>query len=555
MTRRHLAPAALCVAFGVMISAWPHMQSYFVQGDPTWVADDDELMYLSIAARSLRGDAWHLADPMIAADSPTMFPWLQLAPGILAARLVGAGPAAISIGWRIWAGAAVGLGWYALAAHHLGRRWLAAGLAVALMADAGLLWLRPLGLNFAYIYRFASGHAGGLLDASPRVHPQWRLISPGLGLGPLLLHLWLVARALQRPSAGRVAAAGLGFGLLFYVYFYAWTASGLALAILGLPAIAGRRWPPSWTIGLVGAAVGAPSVASGMGLRARAAEGWLQRSDKFLPIGRLDELLLPRVALVAMAVAAVWACRRRRDLAAPCAHAASGLILLNHQVFTKLQIENFHYGYIWAPCLSLTLWLLAMGPGGRRASLPAAWLVVGSLAASGLWLRGAEASRTADPRAILDAYRAFRRAAPGLPAGAVVAGDKRFVELSTVLDGTRPLDHYAAVFSPAIGLEDWERRIALDGLFRGEDRAAFGARQRAWLDASPWGPWARGGSGRRERFDARLRWYDEASGEPSAAADRYNVRYVATVGDAAPPGRWRRLNRGPRWSIWGRAER
>lgn len=555
MSARHLGPAALCVAFGMLISALPHLQSYAAYGDPTWIADDDELMYLSVAARSLREDPWRLLDPMISAPSPTIFPWLQLAPGILGAKLMGWGPSGISLAWRLWAGATVGLGWYALGVHYLRRPWLASALAIVLMGDAGILWLRPVGLQVNYVFRLALDMPGNLLDASPRVHPQWRLISPGLSLGPLLIHVWLAARALERPTMGRVAAAGIGFGVLFYVYFYAWTASGLALAILGLAAVARRRWPASWTIGLIGTVVGAPAVVSGMMLRRSAAAGWLQRSDKFLPIGRLDELLLPKVAIAAMVVAAVWVARRRRDLAVPCAYAASGLILLNHQMFTKLQIENFHYGYVWAPCLSLTLWLLAMGPGGSRASTRLAWLVVAPMAASGLWLRGVEASRTADPRAILDAYRAYRADPPGLPAGAVAAGDRRFVELSTVLGGTRPLNHYAAVFSPAVGLGDWERRVATDALLRGEDRAAFERRQRAFLDETPWGPWARDKTLRRARLADRLRWYDEAAVDPMTAADRHGVRFVATAVDARPPGRWRRLHAGARWAIWGRVER
>ena len=57
------------------------------------------------------------------------------------------------------------------------------------------------------------------------LHTEWRIITPGLSLAYLLLHIWLVARACARPTPARLLASGAGLGLLFYVYFYYWTAA------------------------------------------------------------------------------------------------------------------------------------------------------------------------------------------------------------------------------------------------------------------------------------------------------------------------------------------
>src|SRR5262249_13517915 len=129
-------------------------------------------------------------------------------------------------------------------------------------------------------------------------------------------------------------------------------------------------------------------------LRRSTPPDWLLRTDKFVPIGRFSELLIPKVSVLLAAVALVWAWRRRRDLLALVLMAVAGLALANHQMVTGLQIENFHWCYVWGPCLSLLLMLSLAGvPGAvgtQRAARALAWAVGGLIVASAFVLRAVE---------------------------------------------------------------------------------------------------------------------------------------------------------------------
>jgi hypothetical protein len=120
-------------------------------------------------------------------------------------------------------------------------------------------------------------------------------------------------------------------------------------------------------------------------------------------IDHFDELLVPRVALLLAAGSFVWLWRTRRDLLPLWCHAAAGLALLNHQIVSGLQIENFHWGYVYGPCLAIITALLAVDGltalSRRRqwAASRAASVMLVALCAmhlgSAFWLRAIEASR------------------------------------------------------------------------------------------------------------------------------------------------------------------
>ena len=68
---------------------------------------------------------------------------------------------------------------------------------------------------------------------------------------------------------------------------------------------------------------------------------------------------MPAIVLLAATACSSW--RYHRELILPWSLAASGLFLMNHQVITGLQIENFHWSYVAGPCLSLLIGLLVAG--------------------------------------------------------------------------------------------------------------------------------------------------------------------------------------------------
>ena len=369
--------------------------------------------------------------------------------------------------------------------------------------------------------------------------------------------------ARESPTRGRIALAGLAFGLLFHVYFYYWTAVGLALVVAWALDAGHRRvyFHTAW----IGGLIGLPSIVADALMKRRMPPDWLPRADKFLPIGRFEELLVPVGVAALLAIGLAWAIARRRDLIFAGAMAAAGFLLLSHQVVTRLQIENYHWWNVLGPALFALLVLAVAGEVGSRSDWsPRARAAVGVLAAvvliSGLWLRGLEATRS--PGAIedahaLDEYRAGR--APGLAPNAVVAGPALLVDFAAILDNLRPLSNYAVTLSPTVTNDEWDDRIAVNAALLGLERDTFEADQAKALNG-PWGPWGRGrdASLRARRLALRMAAFDRARADVAASAARYSVRYLAL-----PAGRshehlgpeWSRIQSGPTWDLWERAER
>ena len=376
------------------------------------------------------------------------------------------------------------------------RPWLAATLAALLVSDCGIMNGRPLISQAGMAVNLARGRASGYFETNPQVFTHWRVATPALTMAFLLLHVGLVARARARPTWGRLVLSGVGFGLLIHVYFYYWTAAGLAL-LLALALDAGHR-RVYWHTGWIGGLIGLPALVGDVILSRSGSTDWLQRADKFLPIGRFDELLLPKGPIVLLAVTFVWVRWKRRDLTYLWALIASGLALVNHQVVTRLQIENWHWIHVWGPGLTCMLVLLvvpALLAARQTRAVPSAVLACTlATVAVGLWLRAEEALRTREVVEILQTYREYRAqrltpSAPELSGNAVVAGDSRFLELAAVLENQRPLAGYIAYLSPSVNDHELDERIALNACLLGLSHAAFAADQRRVLDSSIWSAW------------------------------------------------------------------
>lgn len=562
--RDDIVAATVCAVIGIMLSTLPHLLWWPKLGGPIWIADNDDLLYLAFGSQAYHNHPMHLGDPVRVTGGISKYPWVQFVPGIVIAKALALGPLGINLVWRIWAGLSIPLSWYLVIRHYVKRPLVASAMTVFLMADIGLLTSHLLVKQMAVFSQLVAGQPGALFETNPQIHVQWRIISPALSLAFLLIYLWFLARARTRPTWSRITWSGLAFGLLFYAYFYFWTAAGLGL-LLAMVLDAGHRrvyFHTSW----IGGFIGVPSLASGVLLKQSTSSEWLLRHDLFLPISRFSELLIPKLALVLLVVGLVWVWFRRKDLIYLWALSASGLALANHQILTGLQLENFHWVYVWGPSLSLLFVLLIAEVVCDRAPWPrlSVWALVAVCSlhlTAGVWMRAMEATKTRQPIEILANYRRYRDQrfgpqATGLAPNAVVAGEKGFVDLAVILENQRPLDHHSVVFSPSVDNAEWDARIALNGYLRGLNRLAFEGEQRAVLEAGVWGPWARDPVRRAEQLVNRIASYDAILADPSAALKRFGVRYVALPTGQTSPAylntSWSRLEAGPSWQVWER---
>jgi hypothetical protein len=564
--RADLLGVGFCIAFGLALAVLPHFIAWVRTGSPIWFADGDDFsLYAPMASQAYHHEATRLADPVVPEGGDSYFASLPVIPGVLLARWCGLGPLSINLVWRCQGGAVVGLLWYLLLRAYVRRPLYAAGLTLVLLADGGVV-AGQLGFGQVKpLVRVATLPTGELLNGPANLLPQWRVLNPALTWPWLLLYVWLLARARQQPRPLRVVLAGLSFGLLFHVYFYLWTGAGLGLMLAML--LDRAAWKQYLAVGVVGLLVGAPALWAGYRFKQTYGTDWMLRSDKFLPIGHFAELLLPRVTIGLLALSLVWVWWRRRDLIYLWALAAAGLVLLNQQLVTGLQIENFHWNLVLGPSLALLCLLLLAGwLAARPRRSWAVATVLGTLLAvelaGGLWLRWADATCFAEPQEIATAVRQYLAQrppgeTPPLAGNAVVAGDKFFVDPALIQEDLRPLYQYAVDLSAAVDNQEWDTRVALNSYLRGLDRAGFLAEQNAWLDRIPWGPWAPGRSAaaRHARLAGRLAAWDAVVADPAAQLDRFRVRYLALrVGAKADHlgSEWYRLEAGPTWQVWER---
>jgi hypothetical protein len=557
--RGDLIGSVICSLAGVILCALPHAIWYVRLGEPVWAADQDELYYLGVAAQAFREHPLWLGDPTRDIGH-SLYQRLPLLPGIWIARLLGLGPQLISLVWRCWGGGLAGLAWYWVVRSHRVRSSIAIAGAIMLLTDAGMLEFKPF-IRLGWVaWQVISGHTGALFASKPMIFRHFRVATPCLTMPYLLLFLGLHARARAVPSLHRQIASGLGFGLLFYVYFYYWTSAALALAMAVAIDRGHRR--VSLNTAAIGALIGMPSLVLVFDTWSSNSADWLARSDKFLAIGRFSELNVPLPATLLLLAAAVVV-RYRRELFLPWSLAASGIFLMNHQVLTGLQIENFHWSYIAGPCLSLLIglmladWIVRLRARFLRRSL--LFVSVLCLVAGG-WLRWAEAVRTKEVVEILGIYRDYRdqrlhdRAAPRLVPGAVVAGEELTVDWAAILEQSRPLANYWVMLSPSVNNDDWDLRIALNSYLFGQARSAFLLEQVAALSRPGFqGPWRRDRRELARRLDSRMSFYDRITAQPERYFDQTHLRYSFLARNHEPPGErslWTKRQDGPFRSIW-----
>jgi hypothetical protein len=560
------APVIVVVTVGVLISALPNAIGWWKVGYPVWIPDGDERFQTCLASQAYFNHPMYLSDPVFATGGVSLYPWLPILPGEIIAKILHLGPLGINVVWRVWSGVAIALGFYLVVGHYIKRPWINAALAILLLSDRGLrggrFLIPQLSALWNHVFSQNPSPLGDRLGMS-----AWRIGTPGLTLVYLLLHVWLLARARDRPSWSRLALSGLGFGLLFYVYPYYWTAACAGL-FFALMLDAGHRNVYFHT-GWIGGLIGLPHVINDLLIKRSRPPDWLIRTDRLVPFPRFEGLDLSKMALLLLGAGLAWVWLRRRDLTHLWALAFSAVVLSNHQLLTAMQVENFHWSaFVYVPCIGLFLVLVIAGELSAR-ELWSRPVLLGLLAicgvelAMGVWLRVIEVAESPHFFANFDKYKVQRLEHQGsarLAPNAVIGGDEQFVDFAVIVENERPAMAYAVYLSPSIDNTEWEQRIALNGYLLGLDRASFKAEQASRLTPPPkayqWGPWARDPAERARRIAARLAFFEAVTANPSAFLERYQLRYVALPFKGLPPAYlnsgWKCLQEGPFWNIWER---
>jgi hypothetical protein len=570
-----IAVVVICVALGVVFAVLPHLAWWPRMGGPRYFADNDDMLYLAIAARAFHGHSTILSDPSTISGAATIYDWIQFAPGIVMARMAGGDALAVNLAWRLIAGVTMSAAWLLIVSRFHRKPWLILALTVWILSDAGFFSARPLLKQLGVTVHWLTGDRGPVLEAmvgertaevlrgAPAVHREWRIITPALSHAYLILALWLWLRARDRPTFARLALSGLGYGILFYVYFYNWISMGLAL-LLACMVDRGHRRVALWT-GVIGLLVGLPRIWERNQIRRATSSDWLIRSDLFRPIPRTFDLMFPKLAIVLLFLTSLWVWGRRRDLTPLWLLGVASLLLMNHQLVTGLQIQNSHWMNVLGSSLSLLVVLFAGERLERTSSrLGIGFVIAGCViyAALGLGLRWVEGTQSADTLMLASQFERYREqrlsaGAPRLEPLQMTAGEQAFLDFVTIAENERPLIHYAVRLSPSVDDRELFDRIALNEYLRGAARENFAQATREYLSTMPWGPWARDASAREARLEESLAAFDRVSAEPEEALIRFKVRYLALMMGKSPPptkGGWKLLQNGPTWDVWERPD-
>jgi len=542
---------------GLSVALLPHLLWWLRTGSPDWIMNDDELVaYLPLGAHSYHNHPWKTGDPTMVSGGRTIFPWLQVIPGVTVARLLGLGPVGIAMAWRILGGLLLPAGLYWVA-RFAAPPWAATGISTVVMLDHGTLWGRLFEPHFRKWWHILRGQTLPF-DGDPGLLLLWR-VNPSITLPFLLAAVGTLLRARHRGTWSWIVGAGLLSGLLFHVMFYYWTCMAFALVLLWIVDAGHRR--VHFHVGWIAAMVGLPAVLSGAQAKRELGTAWLQRFDMFVPVPRFDEFILHPVAfaLIAACVAACWF--RRRDLLPIALVAAAAALLCNHQILTGTQVENFHWMYVWGPCGVLILLVLAWAGlqahfNSRRWPAYAAAGLVAFHGATGICLRVWDSLRPARMTGINADWRAYdaQRARPDAPAldnTSRLAGDVRFGIFAQIRDNGRGLvgSHY---YSQRVDDAGLARLLALNAVLSGETEDGFirstHLRGRPQRDPDLWSA---------ELYRYRRAYRDWAA-DPRAGMDEYKVRYLALRREAVqkdPPfGHWHLVQDGPSWRVWERTD-
>ncbi len=533
-----------------------------------WVGTFDEFtFYLRYTSPAFWFHPGKLADPLLVGTGVTHFPAIQFLPAVWLAKLMGWGPLGVTFAWRLWAALALPLGVYAIVRFLTQRPWWAAAVTIFFLADQGAIEARPLVQQLAYAGR-ALHHL-----RQPETPPewpihllQWRIITPAVSLWALLAYFALLSWALRKNSTRANLCAGAALGLLFYVYFYYWTAAGLGLGLLML--LQPGRWKQCLLIGTTGTLFGLPQVIANWLVKHSTNGDWLARQDYFLHLPKAEPFLIPWGTVLLGSLALGWVFWRQRDLLGLWCAVFAGFLLYNQAKFTRLALQDGHWGYVWCFGLYLLLGVLAVRELAPRLAakgwIGLGWAAIAVHVGLGLCFRHLEGTSSHEAVAVKRAIQRWQEqcagpTAPTLGDRGVTGGAPDFINCAIVFRGLRPLSHMTFM-AASMDNEDWHRRVALDGWLQGLSAAEF----RAWQERvftgedveGTQGIWSRDPAARSQALSRRCSEFEAVQQDPVAALARFDVRYLALEMDRPVPASvahgWRLVQAGPHWRIWER---
>lgn len=218
---------------------------------------------------------------------------------------------------------------------------------------------------------------------SPELNIYGRAIFPYISSIVFFIFARLTLKSLRSPNGKDAFFAGLSFGALFYVFFYAWS---FALALLGSLIVVYLikkeffQVKKLTVIALVGLALGAFNLIHLLlfyaGEQGRQLAFFLWAAASRTPI-------LSKISLAMIVVLAVYAYRRRGDSRLPViiGFILAGLVALNQQIITGRVVQYGHYYWFFVVPFSIVLgWYMVWGmlpsERSRRLCFAAVLLIV-----------------------------------------------------------------------------------------------------------------------------------------------------------------------------------
>lgn len=523
---------------GVLISTLPHLIGLIRFGEPVYFADfEDATLYLNYGAHAYHNDIFKLLDPVQGAPAGVFASWIQLIPGAVFAKVFDIPPIFITLVYRIFAGLLVGGGAY-LFIFSFTRKWIpAVALTTVFLCDSGQQSAHIIVKQIKASSRLLMGKGNEVFSSVPDLMLHWQIVAPALSMAFLLGHLYAVSEfSRQKPWNHQwLILSGLTYGLLFYVYFYFWTAATIALVLLLL--MSQERWKEWSLVGAIGLTIGIPAILMRMKMKAEADPEWLLRNAFFLPMeDRFSYLIFPRFAvLVAIAGLVYWYLRRSRekDMTYLLTVGIASLLLLNQRYITGLENHDSYWLYIGAPALHLLgmlmgYRLLEEQNWGRAAH----WGLIGialTMLVTGVGLRSAEATMVGDSERLMNSYQVLARHESELTKIKFkpleqVAGTETIVSFLSTMHNLRPFSGLAAEISPGVSTENWNKRMAANGVLIGKPEYDFKIESYNELVEGGWN-WPK--DWRQKCYEDRMRFFKEYNASPEKILEDFVFGYVA----------------------------
>jgi hypothetical protein len=563
LNRRHLVSSiAVVLVTGFAFSFLPYLRWWHSTGHFAYIADKDNLYFLQLASRMYYGNLFSVRDAVLS-QGASPYQSLQFAPAVILTRALGLPAPQVNAIWHLWAAIGMSIAFYFVFLGLLRRPWAAAFCAIVMLVDCGVLTVEPLIVPLTRLYQAAVGHLPVLYDGEVLLG-QWRIVDPAIGLPMLLLQIFFVSFAVERPQDRKISvAAGISTGVLFYTWFYYWPAAIGALTIAFILDRPARRIYAS-ILG-VGVVVGLPAIVEGFVTKTLLNVDALHRIDYFAPVPRLSFFLLPKVALLALLVTGLWIWRKPNleGLYLWCL-ALSALLLSNNHIVSGMDLRAGHWRYVWGTSLSMLVLVMAaqLLPKALRASPWAATVVAASVLlfelTAGTVLRVIEGDRSVNQQLTQSEYMKFElqgtKVPRLLPVDAVVAGDEAFCNMASIVSGVRPLAGYAVFMSLDIDDREWASREALNAHLEGLSEQDFRSKARDAGTSYGWGESADKQAG--ARVEAGMMGEFAALDDPRPGIEKFGVSYVAIPAARPDPDYlkrgWSLLEAGPSWRIWKR---